>query len=71
MRIRHLSDLGLGLGERDVERRLPAPHAFEQELQREGGLADPRNAADEVEAVFREAAAEDVIETAHAGVAPR
>ena len=60
-------ELGLGLGERDVEARLAAPHAFEQELQRERRLAHAGIAVDEIEAVARQAAAEDLVEPGHAG----
>ncbi len=69
VRARHGVELGLGLGERDVEAALALAHALLQELQREGGLAYAGIAVDEVEAGARQAAAEDVVEPGDAGAA--
>ena len=71
VRARDAGQLVRGLGQRDVEHRLAAPHAFEQELERERRLAGARDALDQVEAVRREAAAEDVVEAGDAGAQQR
>jgi len=55
------------LGERDVERRLAGVAAGQQELQADRRLTGARLAVDEVEMPTREPAAEDVIESDHAG----
>src|SRR5688572_23246731 len=62
MTARDRLELALRFGERDVERPLTEPHAFEQKLQRERRLPAPRIAFDEVQPTWREPAAQDVIE---------
>ena len=55
------------LGQRDVEDRLAVFCAFDQELQRHRRFAGAGIAFEQVQALFRQAAAEDVIEAGNAG----
>ena len=63
VRARDGAQLVLRLGERDEQDLLAALDAFEQELQRERGLAGAGVALDEVEPVGRQPAAEDVVQS--------
>ena len=63
MRSGHLAELLLGFRQRDVQDRLAALHAFQQELQRKRGLAGARHALDQVQPVRCKPPAQDVIET--------
>ena len=62
VRVRHALQLLLGLGERDVHALFTGAPAFEQVLERERGLAGARVPLDQVDAVRREAARENVVE---------
>jgi hypothetical protein len=55
-----------GFRQGDVEDRFACRGAGEQELQRQCGLAGPRNALDQIEPSAHEAATEDVVQTGNA-----
>ena len=57
VRVGHLADLVLGLGKGDVEARLSAPHALQEVLERDGGLAGAGPPLQEVGAKGGKAAA--------------
>ena len=57
----------LGLGEGDVEHSLAARHGFAQDLKRERGLPRARHTLDQVEPMWDQASAHDVVETGNAG----
>ena len=57
----------LGLRERDIEAALAAPGAFQQELNRDCGLAGSRLALEEEHVTTRESALQYIIQTADAG----
>lgn len=61
----------LGFGERDVEAGFADADSFEQELQGESRFADARIALEQVEAVRRKSAAENLVETWDTGAAER
>jgi hypothetical protein len=60
-------ELAAALGEGDVEAALAAACAVEEELQRQGGLARARSPLDQMGAVGRVAAFQDVVEARDAG----
>lgn len=62
MRTRHRAELFPSFGERDVHPVLAALLACEQELQAESRLARPGVAFDQVQAVWRQPTAEDVVQ---------
>ncbi len=66
-----LAELLFGFRERHVQDRLAAPGTFQQELQRERGLAGARHAFDQVQPMRREAPAENVVEALDAGLERR
>jgi len=61
MRVRDVAYLARGLGERDVEAALAAPGAFEEELQRERGLAGAGGAFEQEQLIGGETALQDVV----------
>jgi hypothetical protein len=61
------AELLRGLGERDVEAALASPRALDQEAQRERRLAGSGRSLEQVDAVARQAAAEDLVEPLDAG----
>src|SRR5208282_218418 len=61
-----LLDFFLGFRERDIEATLTPLYPFQQELHRESGLARSRRPGDEMQAVLRIAAAQNIVKTAHA-----
>ena len=62
-----LAQFLLGLRERDIEAALAAPGAFQQELNRDCGLAGSRLALEEEHVTTRESALQYIIQTADAG----
>ena len=62
----HGGELGLRLGEGDVDALLAEPHALQQALQGQGRLPRAGVALDQVDPVRREAAAQDVVEPGYA-----
>src|SRR5262249_11879926 len=62
MASRHQLQLTLGLGQGDIENALSQAHAFEQELQRDRGLAGTRAPLIKIKTVRVEATAENVVE---------
>src|SRR5690606_37833459 len=63
-------ELGPGFGQRHVEATLADGPSVQQELHGYGGLAYAREAFHEIEAVARQAAAENAVEAGHPGSAP-
>ncbi len=64
---RDQSQLAGRLRQGDVEHALAVAHAFEEELQGDGGLPGARTALVEIEAVGIQSAAQDVVEAGAAG----
>ena len=60
-------EVGPGLGQGDVQARLPGLDPAEDELQGDGRLARPGVGLEEVEALPQEPALEDVVEAGHPG----
>jgi hypothetical protein len=71
VRLRDPLQLALRLGQRHVQDALAASHAFEQELQCERRLARAGHAFDEVDAIGRQPAAQDFVETGDSGAVRR
>src|SRR3546814_7281445 len=71
MALGHDAQLLGGLGQRDVEAALAPRDTLAEELERERGLACARHALDEVQPVWDEAAAEDIVQPDDAGPAAR
>ncbi len=59
-----------GFGQGDVERPFTAGRPLAEELERDGGLARARGALQQIEPARGQAAAENVVETGHAGRDP-
>ena len=67
MRFGDLFEFGPGLREGDVDNTLAQANALQKKLERQGGLARPRIAFDEVEVSLGQTAAEDVVQTDDTG----
>ena len=63
----HGPQFTLALGQRDVEAGLPLSNAFQQKLQRHGGLAGPGAAFDQIDPVGIQVPAQDVVQPGAAG----
>src|SRR3954464_13963893 len=61
------ADCLLRLGQRHVQNWLALSRAFQEELESQGRLARARHAFEEIKAVRRKAATEDVVEAGYAG----
>jgi hypothetical protein len=59
------AQLGVGLGQRHIQDRLPAGGGGAQHLQRQRRLARARHALDEEEAISRQAATQHVVQPGH------
>ena len=69
MGVRNPLELRSGLGEGDIEGRLPPPHPFEQELKRQRRLAGSGITLHEIEAIPRQTAADEAVHTFDSGAA--
>ncbi len=70
MAVGHRGQFLGGFRQRDVQPFFALFRAFQQELQRQRGLAGARRALDQVDPAGREAAAQDVVESGDAGGCP-
>lgn len=62
MGLRNRRQFGFCFGEGDIKTALVPAYAFQQELQGQRGLADAGIALDQVQAVGREPAAENIVQ---------
>jgi len=64
---RNGTQLGRGLGQRDVETGIPQASTFEQELQCKSRLARAGRPFDQVDPACRKTAGQDLVEAGNAG----